>query len=458
MKKNLYLIVTIISAMVLFPGCKDDAFYGSEPAGGSKTTVGFSGPEKTEVIINSFDGTPKFEESVVSIPVKIYSPLKEDVTVKLMQNDALLDTYYKDSRFGLSAFPEGVFEVGCVVIPAGKTESSVNISLRNAKGLTNEGEYLAAFGMLIESVNPQAVQVFGVQYHFVKAVQKRAENIAELSINKQEISLTANNPRETVVLRDNEIRFTITTSVAQDRNVTLRLQNNPLLLDYFYKGDRDGFMPFPQGVLEDIVVEIPAGETQTEVVLPFAFTEKLIDEPGYLAAFKLKEISEDKKYVSASDDSYFFVKVKQTISVALGNRYAWGGVLDKAEIKAYANGGSELVPAVIDGNNSGDYFEISKSNNGSLELQFESLKTVRDLTLHTNAKESEITSFYVAVTVDNGATWLPRGLVDISKAEDSFNISFLSYSMKINGIKIYGVKGTGSGLKVYETIPYVSRW
>lgn len=457
MKKNKHIIAIIIVAITLFVGCKDDAFYGSELPGGTKTTVGFSGQDETITVINSFDGTPKFEETTLSIPVKIYSPLKEDITVKLVQNDALLDSHYNGSKFGFGSFPNGVLEAGSVTIPAGKTEAVVNISLAHADKLTSEGEYLAAFSMSIDNIKNAAVQVFGIQYHIVKAVQKRSENVAELSINKQEVAFTANNPSKATVLESEDIKFTITTSIAQDRKVILRLQNNPSVLEHFYKRETDGFLPFPQGVLEDIDIEIPAGETEVEVTLPFSHTDKLIDEAGYLAAFKLKEISEDKRYVSASDDAYFFVKIKQTTSVKIASRYSWGNFMDKTEIKAYANGSDVLLPAVLDDDVDGDFFEIKKSDNGSLELMFESSVNVRDLTLHTNIKESGITSFYVAVTKDSGQSWLPRAIVNTSGAENEFNLSFQPYSA-INGIKIYGVKGAGSGLKVYEVTPYTSWW
>lgn len=454
--KNKYVLAGIIIAMTILSGCKDDAYYGSELPGGWKTTVGFSGAEETITVLNSFDGIPKFEEAALSIPIKIYTPLKEDITVKLVQNDVLLDTYYKSSRFGFNTFPEGVLEAGSVTIPAGKTEAIVKISLQDSPVLSNDKEYLSAFGMTIEGNNP-GIQVFGVQCHFVKAVQKRSENVAELSINGKEIALAANNPSGYTVLNSEGVSFTITTSIAQERKVSLSLQKTTLLLEHFYKGDTDGFLPFPEGVLEDMIIEIPVGETQVEVILPFANTDKLIDQAGYLTAFKLKEFSEDRRYASVSDDAYFFVKVRQTTSVGLGNRYSWGSLLNKSRINAFANGGDLLLPAVVDGNNSGDFFEIAKSGNGSIELIFDASQNVRDLTLQTNVEESGITSFYVAVTRDNGKTWLPRGMVKTNGAKNNFNLSFNPYA-RIDGIRLYGVKGEGSGLKVYEATPYITSW
>lgn len=454
--KNRHIIGTLAIAMALF-GCKDDAYYGSELPGGAKTTVGFSGSEETKVVINSLEGAPTLEESTLSIPLKIYAPLKEDITVKLEQNDALLDAYYKNSRFGFSSFPKKVLNPGSITIPAGKTEASVNISLHDAEKLTSEGGYLAALSMSIESKNTKNIQVFGVQYHFVKAVQKRSDNMAELSVNQQEIELTANNPKEATVLNKKSISFTVNTSIALDRKVTLNLQKQPSLLEYFYKGETEGFLPLPEGVLDDIVIEIPAGKTKVEVTLPFAHTDKLIEAPGYLTAFKLKELSEDRKHISASIDTYFFVKIKQTTSVGIGDRYKWGSLLNKIDIKAYANGGDQLVPAVLDGKNSGDFFEITKSNNGCLDLMFESSKNIKDLTLHTNIKESGINSFYVAVTKDKGKNWLPRGLVQVDNAENNFNLAFQPHSM-ISGIRIYGVNGTGTGVKIYEVTPYTCWW
>lgn len=90
---------------------------------------------------NDLQSTTIAEGNVVTFDVKIKKAFDKDLTVRLVEDETLLDEYAGDKN-GFKKFPESTFSIPETVLRAGETEVSTTLTLTNLNELSEMPGYL----------------------------------------------------------------------------------------------------------------------------------------------------------------------------------------------------------------------------------------------------------------------------------------------------------------------------
>lgn len=455
MKKNIIIYFLAASALYALTSCvKTKDYYGAGEASEEVSTISFSTGNQKDVLIKYKNGVPGFVADIAEIPVSLKIPVDQDVKIKLTRDDSLVEKYYSGNSYGVLPFPESAFSPQNLVIKGGQEKGVLKIKLQEGSKLTNDEGYIAAFKMEIEEGGN--VKPFGVQNLFIRGLQYKSSNKANLSVNGKVLNAVANDVYEMRALYPSKLSFKLNLGHALDKDVTLKLIPDPELTKYLYPDMDDDSHLFPENTIEPMDILVPMGQTEVDVELDIKNTHLLHDIPGYLSVFKLKEKASDREIVSAAEEAFFTLKVKKENFVT-AEKYTPNSYGKITPITVTVNGDSSPVASLVDSDKKGEFVTIP-TGSGEIVIKYSGTQR-RACVLYSNLNEKGISSFRVALSKDGGKTWIAAGKIETKGIEhEELKIKSIPRYAYFDAIRLYDFQGTASGLKVFETEIYPVRW
>lgn len=146
--------------------------------------------------------------NTVSFRVKLRRPLTQDVTVRLVKDEALRNQYAGDIT-NFKDFPEGTFKISEVTLPAGKTEASIAFELDKINDLNQTPGYFVPLRLEIKN-KVDGLKISEINYSvFVKLNMTVVKDNIDASNNpisgtafNSTITFDSNKPTGLSVLKD----------------------------------------------------------------------------------------------------------------------------------------------------------------------------------------------------------------------------------------------------------------
>lgn len=456
MKKNIIICFLAVSAFYALTSCvKTKDYYGVGETSEETSTVSFSAGNQKDVLIKYKNGAHGFVSDFAEIPVSLKIPVDQDVKINLVRDDSLVEKYYTGSSYNVLPFPESAISPQNIIIKGGQEKGVIKINFQESNKLTNDEGYIAAFKMEVEENSN--VKPFGVQTLFLRGVQYKSPNKANLSVSGKVVEAVANDVAKMRALYPSKIKFQLLLGQALDKDVTLKLIPDPELTKYIYPTMDDGYLFFPENTVETMELLVPKGQTEIDVELNIENIHLLQDSPGYIGIFKLKEEISDREIVAAGDEAFFTLKIKKDNFVDAAE-YQPSYYSPLYPITVTVNGNTSPEGILTDKIKDHDSFVEIPVKTGEIVIKYTESNR-RACVLYSNLNEKHISAFRVAVSNDGGNTWIPSGMIETKGIEHkALKIKSKPRNGYFNAIRLYDFQGQSAPLKVYEVEIYPVSW
>lgn len=253
-----------------------------------------------------------------------------------------------------------------------------------------------------------------------------------------EATLVANVEDGVGSMEDTKVPVSFRLRRALKEDLTLIIKENRELLSN-YTGEQLGYHPFPEGVLKEFKVVVPAGKTHFEATFELSNVSKFNEAPGYLTAFQISTAEGVTDVEVSPKNSTLFLKVNISSLIPGQNTTLSPRNIDDEPIEITSitsNFRNDMVNGLKDGRLWGSQWWVQAHSDTYLELKFDK-NFIKGLgfVCYPGYKGKSIKSVKIEVSEDGGASYVYQGTVQVPDARSKIYILF-NHPVAIDAIRI----------------------